>query len=150
MTAQMATRLSLGSLKHKTAKSLMFLVPPESVTMLDLNTPGGYNPGAVVRVTQDAVHSMQCVIRATIPDCNVIWTLDGTDLQSTANVGTPNRADQRFFDTTSTIEFVPQRSHHRKTLICSAVINVLGRDIPSPPVSKQVQLQVYGKLVSTL
>ncbi|XP_072035575.1 uncharacterized protein [Amphiura filiformis] len=117
-------------------------VPPSnsSIKLYDVNEPEGYAPGEIIRVTQGESHSLNCVIQATKPECQVTrTTLADNDRATNA----PNSDDMRLFDTTSISTFVPVREYHREMIECSAVINVPGiGSIPSPPASIEVQLEV--------
>ena len=110
--------------------------------MLDSNKPDGYKPDEVVTLTQNSRYSMQCVVRATVPDCDITWTIDDDVKHDVSE----NQDDSRLVDTTSTTSFVPQRSHHLTSLQCEASISIPNMgDLPSPPLSMKVQLEVNGK-----
>ncbi|XP_072035744.1 uncharacterized protein [Amphiura filiformis] len=119
-------------------------VPPSnsSIKLYDANKPGGYAPGEIIQVTQDESHSLNCVIQATKPESQVSWTTVADNVRTT---NAANSDDMRLFDTTSISTFVPAREHHREMVECRAVINVPGiGNIPSPPASIEVQLEVQG------
>ena len=129
-------------------KSLLIaLVPPESVTMFDSNKPTGYSQDEDVTVTQGRNHAMKCFTSATLPASTFTWTFQNSELTSSGQRTTDQyQEDDRLLDTTSTMTFNPQRSHHNRYLKCDAVISVANiGDFPSPSISTQVILKVYGK-----
>ena len=117
---------------------LIYHSVPPTADKVTLNDPNPYNNSVSGAVRQDAEHIFHCDVTGTRPEVQIIW-MKNSEPQSGE---TKTEINGDLINTLGNLRVTPTRTDHRSVLQCEADINISG----VPTVSKQLTLDVYGKI----
>jgi len=102
---------SVAPVRSRNAQLTVY-VPPEDPYIVQ---------GDLVEATEDVVQSLECVSPGGKPAADIYWhDGDGHVIIKNVRTKTTKLEDEKRFNTTSTVTFMPKKKHHNKTFTCSA------------------------------